>query len=292
MFGAHFDPRPPLPAGWQLRTTPFGQPYYVNMFTGQTAPFEAFAPPGAVPPPVHVVHHAAAPAVHVVHAAPAPEPAVVVVAASPKAPAKKAFVKVASNPGTQDKAKAHGAITAYQTKVKKLSDKISEYINPNSKANKSIADRIKLKTGSSKLVKLETHEKNEILSMARELLQGLDMFLFDFTKFGKTLPEREFSQVMLVIKQFKENVARFQDVVVKSETIKECLNKIRSKFESSINVSFEQKIDYQNTGAQSVDFSNHETIQDHSQTIFGVNDDPDGNYADYIAQAAAVEYHK
>lgn len=307
-----YDSRPPVPAGWVHQVSPYGQHYYLNQFTGQTAPYETFAPQQTTvhvgaPPPAVVMHHAPpSPAmVHHHHQQPPPFPQTVVhhhqqppppspqtvvhhypqqpapspqaaqihlipQASSPKTAPKNAFVKAKApvNAGEQDKQKARSSIMMYMNHVDKLAHSIAEYITPKSK-EKSLVDRIKMKNGTAKFITLTTQQKNEILEQARKLLEGLNMFLFDFNKYGKTLPERDFSKVMLQIKNFTDNLNEFEAVVVKSETTKDALGKLKSKF-SSINVEFNQQISYSNTGGQTADFSHHEHIQDHQDTILTI----------------------
>ena len=157
--------------------------------------------------------------------------------------------------------KAHAMIRVYMNRVEQLSRVIAEYITPKSK-DKTLVDRIKMKNGTAKFVKLTKPQKNEILDQGRKLLEGINMFLLDMNKHGKSLPERDYSRTMLLTKNFIDNMNEFESVVIKSETTKECLAKLKSKF-SSINVQFDQTISYSNNSAHTADFSHHEMIQDH-----------------------------
>ena len=57
--------------------------------------------------------------------------------------------------------------------------------------------------------------------------------------------------------------------MIKSETVKECLSKLKQKF-GAINVDFQQTIVYENTGSQVASFSRHDVIEDHQVSNLGV----------------------
>ena len=101
------------------------------------------------------------------------------------------------------------------------------------------------------------------------MLEGFNMFLFDWGRFSKTLSERDFNRVALLLGKLIENLKEFRGVIDKSDTMKESLDKLLEKF-SAVNIKFEQTINYSNSGSSNADFSNQETIVDHSETVLNV----------------------
>jgi hypothetical protein len=85
----------------------------------------------------------------------------------------------------------------------------------------------------------------------------------------KALPEREYSKAMLTCGAFNENLDKFAVMVIKSETVKDCLAKLKQKF-GSINVDFQQTIVYENTSSQTASFARHDVIEDHQTSSLGV----------------------
>ena len=238
-------PPPALPPGWEQKYDPAnGRVYWYDHNTRQSHWNPPFAVVAAPPPPAHVI---VAMAPH-----PAPPP-IVLVAASPTTakksapPAEKKSGFTVKKEGAQtadmDVRNAHVSIKKFILKMIDLNKVISKHINPVSK-QKTVIERLTMpKNGEIRKLKLERPEKNEVLNLARPLLDQINVFLFDFSRFGKTMPEREYNETMLTCGQFIENVDKFAAVVIKSETVKGCLIKLKEKF-GSINVNFQAHISY------------------------------------------------
>ena len=62
-------------------------------------------------------------------------------------------------------------------------------------------------------IKLTRLEKNHVLDMARPLIDTINQFIFDFNRYGKTLPEREYSKAMLTCGSFNENLEKVIDLL-------------------------------------------------------------------------------
>lgn len=156
--------------------------------------------------------------------------------------------------------------------MQSLDNFLSEKLNPNSQG-KTLKGTLAKLTSSAKLsrkqVVLNRDEKNSTLQLQREMLEGFNMFLFDWGRFSKTLSERDFNRVALLLGKLIENLKEFRGVIDKSDTMKESLDKLLEKF-SAVNIKFEQTINYSNSGSSNADFSNQETIVDHSETVLNV----------------------
>jgi hypothetical protein len=233
---------PALPPGWEKKIDPAtGRAYYFDHNT-KTSQWTLPAPGMAVATPPQV---------------------------RKEEPRKSGFTLVSSgsaqqvNTAENDIRSAQSSILAYLAKVDALSKVISDKINPKSVQKTLIGRLTAPKAGETRYIKLTKAEKNDVLERARPLLDNLNQFIFDFNRYGKTFPERKFSEVMLNIGQFNENLDKFAAVVIKSETVKECLAKLKSKF-SSINVSFSQQISYQNTGSQVANLNHNQVIIDNA----------------------------
>jgi hypothetical protein len=87
------------------------------------------------------------------------------------------------------------------------------------------------------------------------------------------MSERDFNRVALIIGDFKEHLTEFSQHVVKSDTVKESTEKLLEKFQV-INIKFEQRIEYSNTGSSAANFSQQTLIEDHQQSYYEV---PQGN---------------
>jgi hypothetical protein len=167
---------------------------------------------------------------------------------------------------------AHQHIGEFCTLMQSLDNFLSEKLNPNSQG-KTLKGTLAKLTSSAKLsrkqVVLNRDEKNSTLQLQREMLEGFNMFLFDWGRFSKTLSERDFNRVALLLGKLIENLKEFRGVIDKSDTMKESLDKLLEKF-SAVNIKFEQTINYSNSGSSNADFSNQETIVDHSETVLNV----------------------
>jgi hypothetical protein len=62
---------------------------------------------------------------------------------------------------------------------------------------------------------------------------------------------------------------QFAVMVIKSETVKDCMAKLKQKF-AAITVDFNQSIVYENSSSQTASFSRNDIIEDHQVTNLGV----------------------
>ena len=121
--------------------------------------------------------------------------------------------------------------------------------NPTSQNKKLLSTALsKLsRTSSKSQITLNRDEKNAMLEQQRNILEKFNLFLFDWNRFSKDLSERDFNRVALLLGDFIEHLKQFREVVSKSETVKESVDKLLEKF-SVVNIKFEQAITYSNTG--------------------------------------------
>lgn len=187
---------------------------------------------------------------------------------------KGGFVKVdpPRNSKDADIMSAHNQIMSYFRSVQALSDVMSKQLNPPS-VNKTLIGRLTgPKAGDLRTIKLTREQKNDILVKSRALLDKFNMFMFDYNRYAKSLPERQYNEIAIVLGEFMKNLDKFVVVVIKSETVKESLEKLKSTF-SCINIDFQQKISYQNNGSQTASFDHHQTIQDTGVSTLQVDRD-------------------
>lgn len=144
-------------------------------------------------------------------------------APSPKVPPKSGFVVSkpdTTNSASADQRAAKLSIDAFTSQAKTLNTLVGNLINPLSKQKTLLQKMSGPKAGEQRNIVLNREQKNEILTKARPLLESMNQFIFDFNRFGKTMAEREYNAAMLTLGQLKENLEKFAQVVVKSETVK------------------------------------------------------------------------
>lgn len=67
-------------------------------------------------------------------------------------------------------------------------------------------------------------------------------------------------QKCLELGDFNENVQKFSSLLIKSETLKEVLAKLKGKFKD-ISVQFSARISYNNNSSQTANLDHHQNIQ-------------------------------
>jgi hypothetical protein len=75
--------------------------------------------------------------------------------------------------------------------------------------------------------------------------------------------------------------------VIKSETVKDCLAKLKQKF-AAIDVDFSQSIQYENSGSHTASFSHNEVIEDHDSVQLEVANDSFGLVETEGAEGAEI----
>lgn len=166
---------------------------------------------------------------HAADAFPSPTAA----ASSPVSVAPSFSSPMPADSHSADAVPADGAAVAGEARVtmaqffevmNQLDEALIQRLNPDSK-DKTLMSRL----GNSKKISLDREQKNYLIQRTRTILATVNQFAFDWKKYGPEMPDRDFTKAVIALGEFREHLKEFRDRLVKSETLKEQLDRVEQK---------------------------------------------------------------
>lgn len=185
-------------------------------------------------------------------------------------------VKSAEERRIQGERAAERNCKRYINNLTALREKMYVWLNPKS-ANKTLGMRLSAKVNpeKQKRIQLDKATKNQVLEEFRNVRKDFRQFMQDWNRYSKQFGERNYATYSLSLGEFKEELIRFQQRLVKTETTHEIIAEILALFQD-ITIEVHQSFEYKNTGSMTADVSFHDQVEDDYDQVTNVNRDFDG----------------
>ena len=176
-----------------------------------------------------------------------------------------------------DLTKAKACLQDYLQNVKLLEDIFVSLLRPGiggkSKSKILTMQGLKGSRGNVNALRIDKETKSEIFRLSELLMRQFEVFMFDWTRYGKQTGERSFSCIALLLGSFKDHLKQMVDSVNPTEPICETLSCLSTKF-SKIQVSFDQSFDYHNSRSVQAELDTSDTVTGPTSATYEFESDP------------------